>query len=191
LGSARAKGTLSKWFEDKGFGFITPAKVGKNVFVHISAFGRDIPRHPAVGDTIFYHITTDENEKTKAVDAVIEGAAPVERTHLPRSKPYRKQRRKSSWKFTFICLIVLIAAGSTLYKRFQSTEGHILPSTKNSSFIGSSAKTNQSSRYTCTGKTRCNQMTSCEEATFYIRNCPNTKMDGNGDGVPCERQWCN
>lgn len=44
--------------------------------------------------------------------------------------------------------------------------------------------------YTCDGRTYCSQMTSCEEATFFINNCPNTKMDGNSDGVPCESQWC-
>ena len=37
----------------------------------------------------------------------------------------------------------------------------------------------------------CSQMRSCEEATFYINNCPNTKMDGGDkDGIPCEKQWC-
>src|SRR5215213_8573201 len=45
-------------------------------------------------------------------------------------------------------------------------------------------------RFRCEGKTRCSQMSSCEEATFYIRNCPGTEMDGDGDGVPCESQWC-
>ncbi|WP_202967642.1 excalibur calcium-binding domain-containing protein [Comamonas thiooxydans] len=33
-------------------------------------------------------------------------------------------------------------------------------------------------------------MTSCEEAIFFIRNCPGTKMDGDNDGIPCERQLC-
>jgi len=45
-------------------------------------------------------------------------------------------------------------------------------------------------KYHCDGRTTCSQMTSCEEATFFLRNCPNVKMDGNNDGVPCERQWC-
>ncbi len=45
--------------------------------------------------------------------------------------------------------------------------------------------------YKCDGRTHCSQMTSCEEATFFINNCPNTEMDGNNDGVPCEKQWCN
>ena len=45
-------------------------------------------------------------------------------------------------------------------------------------------------KFKCGGRTYCSQMSSCEEAKFFINNCPNTKMDGNNDGVPCERQWC-
>ncbi|MCX6073506.1 MAG: excalibur calcium-binding domain-containing protein [Campylobacterales bacterium] len=48
----------------------------------------------------------------------------------------------------------------------------------------------ETSRFQCDGRTLCSQMKSCEEATFFLNNCPNTKMDGNGDGVPCESQWC-
>lgn len=46
--------------------------------------------------------------------------------------------------------------------------------------------------FKCDGRTRCNQMTSCEEATFFLNNCPGVKMDsyGHGNGIPCERQWC-
>lgn len=43
---------------------------------------------------------------------------------------------------------------------------------------------------TCDGRIHCSQMRSCEEATWFLKNCPNTKMDGNKDGVPCEMQWC-
>ncbi len=49
---------------------------------------------------------------------------------------------------------------------------------------------NQSANYTCQGKTHCSQMSSCEEAKFYLRNCPSVKIDGDGNGVPCEKQWC-
>ncbi len=42
----------------------------------------------------------------------------------------------------------------------------------------------------CDGRQYCSQMTSCEEATWFLQNCPNTRMDGEGDGIPCERQWC-
>jgi hypothetical protein len=47
-----------------------------------------------------------------------------------------------------------------------------------------------SSSFKCDGRTRCTQMTSCEEAKFFLKNCPNVKMDGDGDGIPCEEQWC-
>jgi hypothetical protein len=45
-------------------------------------------------------------------------------------------------------------------------------------------------RFTCDGRVHCSQMTSCAEATYFVKNCPGTKMDGNNDGVPCESQWC-
>ena len=43
--------------------------------------------------------------------------------------------------------------------------------------------------FTCDGRQYCSHMNSYEEALFFIRNCPNTKMDGDNDGVPCERQF--
>ncbi len=44
--------------------------------------------------------------------------------------------------------------------------------------------------FSCDGRKHCSQMTSCAEATYFLKNCPNTKMDGNNDGIPCEQQWC-
>lgn len=45
-------------------------------------------------------------------------------------------------------------------------------------------------RFSCDGRTHCSQMHSCEEATWFLQHCPGTEMDGDNDGVPCERQWC-
>lgn len=51
--------------------------------------------------------------------------------------------------------------------------------------------TSQSARqFKCDGRIYCSQMRSCQEATFFLNTCPGTKMDGNNDGIPCERQWC-
>lgn len=46
-------------------------------------------------------------------------------------------------------------------------------------------------QFSCDGRTHCSHMRSCAEATYFIRHCPGTKMDGDNDGVPCEQQWCN
>lgn len=43
--------------------------------------------------------------------------------------------------------------------------------------------------YRCDGRIHCSQMRSYDEAVYFLRNCPGTKMDGNNDGVPCERQF--
>jgi endonuclease YncB( thermonuclease family) len=40
--------------------------------------------------------------------------------------------------------------------------------------------------FICGSKTYCKQMTSCAEARFYLNECGLTRLDGNGDGVPCE-----
>ncbi|PML53113.1 cold shock domain-containing protein [Vibrio breoganii] len=44
--------------------------------------------------------------------------------------------------------------------------------------------------FSCQGKTHCSQMTSCNEAMFYLDNCPNVKIDGDNDSIPCESQLC-
>lgn len=41
--------------------------------------------------------------------------------------------------------------------------------------------------FACEGKRDCSEMFSCEEARFYLRNCPGgSKLDPDGDNVPCE-----
>ena len=48
----------------------------------------------------------------------------------------------------------------------------------------------------CNAKTYCSQFSSCEEATRYLRECSRAQeggtqhTDGDGDGVPCEKQLC-
>lgn len=44
------------------------------------------------------------------------------------------------------------------------------------------------SGFQCSGKTRCHEMSSCEEALFYLNNCPGVEIDGDGDGRPCEER---
>lgn len=42
----------------------------------------------------------------------------------------------------------------------------------------------------CDGRKYCSQMTSCAEAINFLQNCPGMEMDGDNDGIPCEKQWC-
>tara|TARA_R100001377_G_scaffold82535_2_gene63006 strand:- start:388 stop:711 length:324 start_codon:yes stop_codon:yes gene_type:complete len=46
--------------------------------------------------------------------------------------------------------------------------------------------TSGASSFRCDGRRHCSQMNSRAEAVFFVRNCPNTLMDGDNDGEPCE-----
>ena len=50
----------------------------------------------------------------------------------------------------------------------------------------SAPKAATSSGFSCSGKRYCREMTSCEEAKFYLTQCGVGSLDGNKDGVPCE-----
>ena len=47
-----------------------------------------------------------------------------------------------------------------------------------------------SPQYECGTKRYCKEMSSCEEAKYYLEHCGLTRLDGDGDGVPCE-SLCN
>jgi len=69
-------GTIAAWKDDRGFGFIRTESNNKedDVFIHISSLN-NMSRRPRIGDVIHYDIT-EENGKTKAINAIIEGVEP-------------------------------------------------------------------------------------------------------------------
>lgn len=73
----------------------------------------------------------------------------------------------------------------TICERFEPVKGSltIVPGT---TYKDDEPKNRRASNFRCDGRQLCSQMTSRAEAEFFIRNCPNTKMDGDYDGVPCE-----
>ena len=44
-------------------------------------------------------------------------------------------------------------------------------------------------KYKCDKRKYCSQMRSYEEAKYFLDHCRGVKMDGDGDGIPCERQF--
>ena len=69
----------------------------------------------------------------------------------------------------------------------QSTTQQEQQDPDNNSYIAGSQRSTTNSPFSCDGRTMCSQMNSRAEAEFFIQNCPNTEMDGDGDGRPCER----
>ena len=92
-----------------------------------------------------------------------------------------------------IIIIIIIIVFSILFGRKLFSGDHFkrqqIKTTTHStdSPLQSSAENNS---FHCDGRIYCSEMTSCEEAKFFLENCPDVRMDGDGDGVPCEKQWC-
>ncbi len=60
-----------KWFNsDKGFGFITPANGGKDVFVHFSGIASEGFRSLKEGDRVEFNIQ-DSQRGPAAVDVIV------------------------------------------------------------------------------------------------------------------------
>lgn len=194
------KGKLVRWFDDKGFGFIKPENGKDDIFIHISAL-KSMSRKPIIGDVIYYQISFDANGKTRAVNAKIEGVsqaltlAPLEqvrkttRSSPANERPYRNLATRSNKpKKSFSMVPVLIAIGVAIFVYNKvSKEKSFIYQVKTPT--AETQPVEQTEQFQCQGKVWCSQMSSYEEAIFYLRNCPGTKMDGDGDGIPCERQF--
>ncbi|MBL0907626.1 excalibur calcium-binding domain-containing protein [Pectobacterium carotovorum] len=53
--------------------------------------------------------------------------------------------------------------------------------------IKTEGREQKENRFVCDGRQYCSQMNSREEAYFFLQNCPNPRMDGDNDGIPCEK----
>ncbi len=183
----RIHGTLTKWNDDRGFGFISQANGSADIFVHISAFPRDNIR-PSIGELVSYEKETSAGDKLRAVRIMRAGqnSSPKRSRIHHRSGDVRRQ--------TGLIPAILAIAAFGAYAYFQSPAP---PAIRQSLQVATPDATRimpeapaSTAVFECDGRTRCTQMTSCDEARYFVENCPNTAMDGDSDGEPCEQQWC-
>lgn len=182
------RGKIVRWNDEKGFGFIKPETAnGKDVFIHISIL-KQMARKPVVGDQVNYFSELQSDGKIKAIKANIEGVAVTALNQNRRHNKTNSQRKPKPSSGLLIPLLVLLGLGIFGFKKYE--EMTATPVLDNQDV--EQMQFNPVQNFHCeAGKTHCSQMRSCDEAMYYNKYCPNTKMDGNNDGIPCERQWCN
>ena len=182
--ATRAHGTLTKWNDDRGFGFITPASGSAEIFVHISAFPHDGTR-PRIGELISYELDPGDNGKMRAVRIMRAGSQRAPRL------PTRQDASKSKNRLVaaLVGLSTIGAIGAIGYRTHIGNETEIGVTTPHVSASSTSNTPSPSQRFQCDGRQHCSQMESYDEARFFIQHCPNTMMDGDGDGIPCESQF--
>ncbi len=179
----RIEGTLAKWNDERGFGFITPAQGGQEIFVHISAFPKDGIR-PTLGEKLTFEIETDNNGKKRAKNLLCPQRPTVVRSPPSRRPPSYRRKDRPSFLGRVITLLILVGLAVYGYGEYSRRTAPLPESAAQPELQEAS------SPYSCDGRTHCSQMTSCAEATFFLRNCQNVEMDGDHDGEPCEQQWC-
>ncbi|WP_096696007.1 cold shock domain-containing protein [Polaromonas sp. AER18D-145] len=191
----RFEGTLKSWNDDKGFGFISPSQGGQDIFVHISEYRRG--GRPVLNEALSFEVALNPQGKKRAVN--VQGADAQQAAYQPASSPRpvrvsRSGNSPGSGLKTVVGLLLVAAIGWQAYAYYQkvapagrASEAASPPSQPLLDLAPSRAAT---ASYVCDGRQHCSQMTSCAEATWFLKNCPGTKMDGDNDGVPCEDQLC-
>lgn len=171
----RQQGKIIKWLDDKGYGFVNADGANEQIFVHISAFPKGQER-PHIGELITFEIAKDSKKGLQAYNVLYSNRPTIT------ANKYKPRNTKKQKSYSMFGLLFLFAFGYFAWTKFNPIEKEtgLL-----SDPIASSAETFQ-----CAGKTHCSEMISCEEATYYLNHCPGTVMDGDGDGQPCEDQWC-
>lgn len=188
----RFDGTLKTWNAQRGFGFIAPRQGGQDIFAHLSAFPRD-GRVPTEGETLTFEVETTAEGKKRAVRVQRPRQAPTQTTHSRKPRDDAPAHGKSGLVRTLIALGIVAALGWYGYGQYaQRVEAKpsTVQSEREAQPLQATPAQEVSGSFRCDGRQHCSQMTSCAEAKYFLKNCPDTKMDGNHDGVPCEQQWC-
>lgn len=177
----RIRGRLTKWNDERGFGFVELSPRSEEIFVHISAFPKDGVR-PRVGELISFDVRQRPDGKKRAEKVA------RRRARRSESKPLARPNRSSVGS-----LLAIIAIGALVvfgYGVYTSDHGSSAELSISTPFTSIPERAAVDPSFSCDGRTHCSQMTSCAEATYFLQHCPNIKMDGDFDGKPCERQLC-
>jgi hypothetical protein len=89
-----------------------------------------------------------------------------------------------------LVVAVILLAGWQYFQRHSDGSQFEAPADWNQKLLEQPGEPSAPDQFSCDGRTRCPEMTSCAEARFFLQNCPGTKMDGDHDGIPCEDQLC-
>ena len=188
----RHTGILRSWNDERGFGFIAPTQGGREVFVHVSELPRDGTR-PTIGETLSFEFGKNAEGKLQALkvqrQAFGQRLARRHETARPRAQARAQPRRGARW---LVALALAITLGAYAVSRFGLRRPAIAPEPAAAALPPPDVRSTPAApaMFRCDGRTHCSQMGSCAEATYFLKNCPGTQMDGNRDGVPCQQQWC-
>lgn len=214
------KGKIYSWNMDKGFGFIQVENSERRVFAHISEFTHKHPLPKVGELVSFDLFSNPEKQGKFSAKNIRYLNRHTPHNQSYRQHNYHDDDDNTQQNRWFNILFGIIILGILAYAFYPILAAYVLPKKPNinKTVITQPEKSepqfndnyqtyekpknfqpahniqtqshSPSPRYQCDGRTHCSQMNSCEEAKWFLRNCQNTEMDGDGDGIPCEQQWC-
>ncbi|MFB2538302.1 cold shock domain-containing protein [Acinetobacter sp. c3-l95] len=185
-------GKIVRWQDDRGFGFVQSENFDKDIFIHATAFPKG-SNQPKIGDEIIFTVqNTVKGMQVEQARYKKQPANPISQNRSAKNARNTKKSNNNSGIFGSVFTILALAAIAYYgYQHFfakstttQNQQTLVNQPTANSS--QSTAPTSSQSEFKCDGREYCSQMSSREEAEWFNKNCPNTKMDGDGDGDVCE-----
>ena len=178
------EGKLERWNDERGFGFIVPLDGGEDIFVHVSAFPHD-GRRPQNGELLAFAIEIDAGGRKRARD--VRRPRPSERPAARSPGTVDRQREHRPSRLGGVLLALLVAFGVYGYRHSRpAARGDLAPAP----LASTAAHSPLAENFSCDGRTRCRQMSSCAEARYFLQHCPGVEMDGDHDGIPCEDALC-
>ena len=197
----RYYGTLIRWNERRRFGTILIDNSETEIFAALSAFEED-DYTPIEGQRVSFEITTGRRGRTEA--SHIRWASSIDHdddddeNFDTSATPKTRFGRPSVIPLAVLLMIAAIATagwfGYQYWQKRQAEAHQQLLVDQISEKIQADRQAWKeavnrrapSSRFSCDGRRYCSQMTSQEEARFFLKYCPNTKLDSDRNGIPCE-----
>ncbi|MDC7698467.1 excalibur calcium-binding domain-containing protein [Vogesella indigofera] len=185
-------GTISRWHDDKGFGFITQDHTREELFFDLS----DCPPggvRPQVGFVVYFQRQQAANGKVSArqVQGKVFTAPPAASPPLPPLDyvlaPAAPRQHHS--RVHGIVLLLLLTAGVAGYASYAGRSSAAPASRAINTSRPATTPAAATAGFRCDGRQHCSQMNTLQEAAYFLQHCPDTRMDGDGDGQPCETQF--
>lgn len=188
-------GTISRWHDDKGYGFITQDHTREELFFDLSDCPPDGVR-PQVGFVVYFRRQQAANGKVSArqVQGKVFTTPPADSPPLPPldDVPAPVAVRQRNGRVHGIALLLLLTAGVAGYASLAGRRSAAPANTTTvSSPLPAATPAAATTGFRCDGRQHCSQMNTLQEAAYFLQHCPDTRMDGDNDGEPCESQFAN
>lgn len=202
----RYHGTIMRWDYELGFGFIKEEQSKAEIFAHIGEFETENPP-PRDGETVSFDIVSNQRGVEEAKNIQYSN-----RTRKPATQAIDfdddTPKNLPGWLRGMVAAIVgipLLGAaayyGLDYWDSYRAThagsevvvdevaEKMMAERAAWKQAVESTGKRQAAGQFHCDGRQYCSQMKSFAEAKFFLAYCPNVKMDGDKNGIPCEDQF--